>query len=39
MEKVIPIFYTEYFKYISRFRVIPNPVDCLTVGDHIQQLL
>ena len=30
MEKVIPIFYTEYFKYISRFRMIPNPVDCLT---------
>lgn len=29
MEKVIPIFYSEYGRYISRFRAIPLYVDCL----------
>jgi len=30
MDKVIAIFYAEYGKYISKFRMIPNQVDCLT---------
>ena len=30
MDKVIPIFYSEYGRYISRFRMIPYEVDCLT---------
>ncbi len=30
MEKAIPIFYTEYGRYLSRFRQIPFYMDCLT---------
>lgn len=29
MEKVIPTFYAEYGRYISRFRMIPSNIDCL----------
>lgn len=29
MEKVIPTFYSEYGRYISRFRMIPLNIDCL----------
>lgn len=29
MEKVVPIFYTEYGRYMSRFRAIPFYADCL----------
>ena len=29
MEKVIPTFYAEYGRYISRFRMIPSSIDCL----------
>lgn len=29
MEKVIPTFYAEYGRYISRFRMIPSDIDCL----------
>lgn len=29
MKKIIPIFYTEYGRYISRFRAIPFYMDCL----------
>lgn len=29
MEKIIPTFYAEYGRYISRFRMIPLNIDCL----------
>ena len=29
MEKVVPTFYSEYGRYISRFRAIPFSIDCL----------
>lgn len=30
MEKILPIYYSEYGRYLTRFRAIPFYVDCLT---------
>ena len=29
MHKIIPIYYSEYGRYINRFRAIPSHIDCL----------